>query len=143
MEPTTFDYTTLGDTAGSFPIAETTMDPAMAAGLIAFMGVFWILGLAIYVYMSLCTHLIAKKMKMENPWFAWIPILNFVLMLQMAKRPIWWLILMFIPFVNIVISIIVLVDIMKALGKPSWWVVLMMIPVVNFVVWGILAFKKQ
>jgi hypothetical protein len=40
-------------------------------------------------------------------------------MLEIAHRPIWWLILLFIPFVNIVVGIIIPLDIAKAFGKGA------------------------
>lgn len=107
------------------------------------MAVMWIVVLVLYVYMAICLYKIAKKQNAENPWFAWIPLLNAILIIQIAKRPIWWIVLMMIPLVNIVISIVVMIDFLKVLGKPAWWVILMMIPVVNLVVWGILAFEKK
>lgn len=50
-------------------------------------------------------------------WGILIPIYNIVLLVQIAGRPIWWVILFFIPFVNIVIAIIVSIDIAKNFGK--------------------------
>jgi Family of unknown function (DUF5684) len=50
-------------------------------------------------------------------WAILIPIYNTIVMLEIAGRPIWWIILLFIPFANIVVSIIVSIDIAKAFGK--------------------------
>ncbi|MFW6131322.1 MAG: DUF5684 domain-containing protein [Candidatus Aminicenantaceae bacterium] len=50
-------------------------------------------------------------------WGAIIPIYNVYLLLKVAKRPGWWLILYLIPIVNIVIHIIVVFDIAKNFGK--------------------------
>jgi Family of unknown function (DUF5684) len=50
-------------------------------------------------------------------WGAIIPIYNAILLLQIAGRPIWWIILLFIPLVNVVIGIIVSLDIAKNFGK--------------------------
>lgn len=119
------------------------IDPTMAAAALVMMGIMWIVMIVLYIYIALCLYKIGKKVNAENPWFAWIPILNIILVIQIAKRPIWWIILMLIPFVNIVIGIIVMIDFLKALGKPAWWVILMMIPVVQLVIWGILAFEKK
>jgi hypothetical protein len=85
----------------------------------------------------------AKKTGTDNAWFAWIPILNVVLMLTIAKKPIWWLILFFIPLANLVIGIIVWMEVAKALGKPEWLGILMIVPVANFIVPGYLAFSNS
>ena len=48
-----------------------------------------------------------------------IPFYNVYLMCRMAGRPGWWLILFLIPFVNIVIAIIVMIDLAKAFAKTA------------------------
>jgi Family of unknown function (DUF5684) len=50
-------------------------------------------------------------------WAAIIPIYNTYILLKIAGRPAWWLILFFIPIVNFVIAIIVFNDISKSFGK--------------------------
>lgn len=117
---------------------------AAGVGMAIFGGLMlvWLLFmLAIYVYFALCLMKIATKTNTPNGWFAWIPILNIILMLQIAKRPIWWIVLMLIPLVNIVISIIVWMDIAVARGKPNWLGILMIVPIANFIVPGYLAFS--
>lgn len=52
----------------------------------------------------------------QKGWTSIIPILNIVVLLKIVKRPIWWIVLMLIPIVNIVVLIIVLVDLAKAFG---------------------------
>jgi hypothetical protein len=52
-------------------------------------------------------------------WGAIIPIYNYYLMLKVAGRPGWWLILYLIPVVNLIIYIIVMLDIAKAFGKGT------------------------
>lgn len=59
----------------------------------AFAGGYVILWLAIYVYIALALQTIAKKTGTANGWMAWIPVLNFILMIQIASKPIWWIIL--------------------------------------------------
>jgi hypothetical protein len=52
-------------------------------------------------------------------WAAIIPIYNLIVMLEIAKKPLWWIILMLIPLVNIVIIILVCIEIAKQFGKDS------------------------
>ena len=52
-------------------------------------------------------------------WACLIPIYNLVVMLQIGGRPIWWLILMFVPFVNLIIALMIGIDIAKAFGKGA------------------------
>ena len=53
----------------------------------------------------------------QRGWTSIIPILNLLVLLRVVKRPWWWLLLMFIPIVNFVLIIIVLIDLAKAFGK--------------------------
>jgi hypothetical protein len=46
-------------------------------------------------------------------WAAIIPIYNAVVMLQIAKKPVWWIILFLVPIVNFVIAILVAIEIAK------------------------------
>jgi hypothetical protein len=112
---------------------------------VAFMGgflmVMLVMCLALYVYVALALQTIAQKTNTENGWLAWIPIVNVILMLSIAKKPIWWIILCLIPLVNIVIFIIVWMGIAEARNKPGWWGILMLVPVVSLVVPGYLAWS--
>ncbi|MCC6629269.1 MAG: signal peptidase I [Chloroflexi bacterium] len=49
-------------------------------------------------------------------WAAIIPIYNTLVWLRIIDRPWWWLLLMFVPFVNFVILIIMCNDLSKAYG---------------------------
>jgi hypothetical protein len=102
--------------------------------------VFFLLCIGVaYVYVSLALQTIAEKTRTENGWLAWIPIANIILMLNIAKKPVWWIILFLIPLVNIIMAIVVWMAVAEARGKPSWWGVLVIIPVVNLIVPGYLA----
>jgi hypothetical protein len=52
-------------------------------------------------------------------WGAIIPFYNIYLELKIIGRPGWWLILFFIPLVNLVIAIIVALDLAKSFGKSG------------------------
>lgn len=55
----------------------------------------------------------------EPGWACLVPFYNLYVLLKIAGRPGWWLLLMFIPLVNFVISIIVAIDVAKAFGKGA------------------------
>lgn len=102
--------------------------------------------LGFYVYLALALQTIAKKTNTPNTWFAWIPFLNIILMLQIADKPLWWIILLLIPIVNIIAGIVITIIVWMAIAeksrKPSWWGILMIVPFVNFIVPGYLAWSK-
>ncbi len=74
-------------------------------------------------------------------WAAIIPIYNLVVYLQIVNRPIWWIILMFIPLVNVVIWIIVTNDLAKAFGKGVGWTIGMLF--LGFIFYPILGFGSD
>ncbi len=98
--------------------------------------------LGIYVYLAIALQTMATKTKAENGWLAWIPIANVYLLCKVAGKPGWWLLLFFIPLVNIVITIIVWMAVAEARGKASWMGILMIVPFVNLIIPGYLAFSK-
>lgn len=115
-------------------------DPtALIAG---FLGVFIIIGLALYAFTAFCMMKIAERTNTENGWWAWIPILNLVLLCNIARKPIWWFLLLFVPLVNIVIYILLFVGMCEARGKPGWWAVLLLLPGINLIMLGVLAFAE-
>jgi hypothetical protein len=84
---------------------------------------------------------IAAKTNTPNGWLAWIPIANIILMLNIARKPIWWIVLFLIPLVNIVMIILVWMGVAEARNKPSWWGILIIVPIVNLIVPGYLAWS--
>lgn len=118
-------------------IAHPDVGVGVAGGL--FGGVMLIVWLAIYVYYALAFMTIANKTGTENAWMAWVPILNLWLMVQIADKEAWWIILFFIPVLNLVAAIVVTMAIAERVDKPSWWGILIIVPVVGLVVPGYLA----
>ena len=112
------------------------LGPGLVGGMFS---AFLVVGVAVYVYMALALQTIARKTNTKNDWLAWIPIANMALLLEIARKPLWWLLLLVIPLVNVVISIVVWVAVAEARGKPSWWGLLMIVPGVNLIVPGYLA----
>ena len=135
-----YNYNYNYDYSGS---AGTAISGGMAAAFFAIMLVWLLVVAAIYIYMAICLMKIAKKTSTNNAWFAWIPILNLVLMIQVAKKPIWWIIMFFIPLVNIVFSIMLWMAIAEAVKKPSWWGIMVIVPIMNIIMPGYLAFSKM
>jgi len=52
-------------------------------------------------------------------WGVLIPIYNVILLLQIADKPLWWIILFFIPLVNIVVAILIQIEIAAKFGKGA------------------------
>lgn len=96
-------------------------------------------GLIVAVFMIIVTWIIFQKAKKPG-WAAIIPIYNIFVFLQIVGRPLWWFILLLIPFVNIIIMIILMVDLAKKFGKGGGFAVgLILLPPIFM---AILAFGK-
>ncbi|MDF1543989.1 MAG: DUF5684 domain-containing protein [bacterium] len=96
---------------------------------------------AVYFYFSFCMYKIAQKCGCnDHAWWAWVPILNAVLMVECAGKPAWHFLILFVPIVNVVMSVIWWMKISENCGKPNWYGVLMIVPFVGLFVPAMLAF---
>jgi hypothetical protein len=55
----------------------------------------------------------------EPGWAAIVPIYNTIVMLKIVGRPLWWIVLLLIPFINLIVWIIVSIDLAKSFGKGA------------------------
>lgn len=123
-------------------VAAVAQDPRLPRAMVgSFFGLFFVGMLVCYVYMALAVQTIAAKTNTENAWLAWIPVVNIILLLNIAKKPIWWFILFLIPLVNIIVAIIVWMGVAEARNKPSWWGILLIVPLIGIIVPGYLAWS--
>ena len=59
-------------------------------------------------------------------WAIFIPIYNFYILLKIAGRPGWWLLLLLFPLVNIAIAFIVAIDVAKSFGEGAVFGILLL-----------------
>ena len=105
-------------------------------------GIFWLIWLGVYAFMAITLQMIAGKTGTSETWMAWVPVLNVYLMCKIAGKPGWWVLLFFIPFVNLVATVMVWMGIAEARQKPAWLGVLMLVPIANIVIPAHLAFSE-
>lgn len=120
---------------------------ALTGGLLlVVIAISTVVSIALYVFMSWAYMIIAKKLNMENAWFAWVPVLNLILMAQIGDINPWTLLLIIIPFVNVFYLIYFLVvssmKMSEKLGLDKYLGLLMFVPVVQYVFLGYLAWGK-
>ncbi|MEJ2367174.1 MAG: DUF5684 domain-containing protein [Acidobacteriota bacterium] len=96
----------------------------------------------LYLYLSLCLHVIGNKTGVPNAWLAWIPIINLWVVVRAGDKGLWWIIMFFIPLINIIFGVLIWVAIAERRGKPGWIGILTIIPVVNILIPGYLAFSE-
>jgi hypothetical protein len=76
---------------------------------------FWLIWGAVILFYIVSMWKVFEKAGQPG-WASIVPIYNAIVLLQIAQKPIWWILLYFIPIVNIVISVIVLHNISKNFG---------------------------
>lgn len=93
------------------------MDSGYSDAIGAGVGVVtWLISVAVGVFVIICTWKIYTKAGKPG-WAAIIPIYNILVLLEIVGRPWWFLLLMFVPVANIVVSIMVIFDEAKVFGK--------------------------
>lgn len=106
------------------------------------MTIIVVMSIAAYVYFGYAQYRIARKVGHQKPWWAWVPILQFVQIIQMAGKEWYWFLYCMVPFVNIVCGAILWIEIAKACKKDPIWGILTLFPVMNIVSVGVLAFSQ-
>ncbi|MBL8065032.1 MAG: hypothetical protein JNM34_04135 [Chthonomonadaceae bacterium] len=96
-------------------------------------GLYFIFGLISYVVMGFALMTLANKTghKDKNFW-GWIPILNVLLMLEIAELPLWYILLLLVPCVNVGVIIYTWWRIAEKRGKPGPAAIGLIVPVVGF-----------
>lgn len=64
-----------------------------------------LLSAGVYVWVALALSAVFRKSGVES-WKAWVPILNIVVLLQLAGLSPWFVVLAFVPFVNIAFVVV-------------------------------------
>ena len=71
-------------------------------------------------------------------WAGIVPIYNIIVLLTIVGRPIWWIALFCVPFVNFIVLIIVFIDLAKSFGKDLGFAIGMVL--LSFIFLPMLAF---
>jgi len=72
-------------------------------------------------------------------WQAIVPIYDYYVMLKLSGRPKWWLILLFIPGINFLVIIGIIIDFIKSYGKFTLreQAACLLLPFIYFLKWGL------
>lgn len=81
-------------------------------------------GVGSIVYLIVLVVVIAALWKVftkagKPGWAAIVPFYNIIVLLEIVGRPLWWIVLFLIPFVNIVVAFITSFDLAKSFGKGT------------------------
>jgi hypothetical protein len=95
------------------------MDDSMAlGGLLALLGAYLVFVLVIAVVMLISMWKIYSKAGQPG-WAVLVPIYNMIVLLNIVRKPVWWILLMLIPFVNFIIVILIYLELAKVYGKST------------------------
>ena len=78
--------------------------------------VFWIVWCAVILFMIVSMWKVFVKAGKPG-WACIVPIYNIIVLLDIAGKPLWWIILCLIPFVNFIVIILIYVGVAKNFGK--------------------------
>lgn len=104
-----------------------------------------LVSLAVFILMIAATWRIFTKAGRPG-WAAIVPIYNSLQLIWTAGKPWWWIILFFIPFVNIVVAAVLYYNLAKAFGKGVGYALLIFfLPFIGFplLAWGGAKYKLK
>ena len=99
-----------------------------------------------FMYLAIIVLTIVSMWKVfskarQPGWASIIPFYNTYILLLIGGKPGWWLILFFVPLVNLVVAIIAVLAVAKSFGKGVGFTVgLILLP---FIFWPIMAFDDS
>ncbi len=119
----------------------STGNAEVAAAGTAMFSVFALFYLAFAVFLIISLWKLFVKAGKPG-WAALIPIYNIVVMLEIVGRPVWWvLLIIFVPLLNVWLTIVMYLDLAKSFGKSlGFGIVSLFFPYVTI---PILAFGKS
>lgn len=94
-------------------------------------------GLAVAVLMIAAMWKVFAKAGKPG-WAAIVPIYNYIVMLEIIGKPLWWIVLLLIPLVNYVVIIIVMHGLSKSFGNGVGFTLGMIF--LPFIFWPMLGF---
>jgi hypothetical protein len=122
------------DATYSYPTAAASTDPAGSAA------VFLVIAAVLTVF--LVASIVAMWKMFEKAgkpgWASIVPIYNFIVLLQIIGRPWWWILLLFIPFVSLIMQFVIAVELAKAYGRSTMFgiVALGLFSIVGYLILG-------
>ena len=115
---------------------DSIFDPS-TVGILIGLGIFF---LVLLVLMIVSLWKIFEKAG-EEGWKAIIPVYSGVVMLKIIGKPTWWIILLLIPYVNIVFGIWTINLLSKSFGKNEGFTALLIF--FGFIFFPIMAFSDM
>jgi hypothetical protein len=91
----------------------------------------WLLYLLIILFVIGAAYWKVFQKAGQPGFLAFVPLLNVMLMLGIAGKPMWWILLLFIPGVNFLVVLMVYDSFAKAYGRGSLFALgLLLLPII-------------
>lgn len=105
---------------------------------------FWVIEVAFYVVGAIALFKIGEKANIKNRWVAFIPVVQYIVVLHSIDKSGWAIFLLFVPILNVILVIIWTVKFYLAFKVNVGLIVLsIIIPPVNLVMMLVVAFSEQ
>ncbi len=96
----------------------TNVDGGTVAAIMAAVAAYFLF-LMVFVVLSVIAMWKVFEKAGKPGWAALVPIYNTIILLEVVGRPVWWVVLMFVPIANIVVWLLIALDLAKAFGKSA------------------------
>lgn len=80
--------------------------------------VLWLFGSGLWLLLLVSMWKTFKKAG-EPGWAAIVPLYNSILILRIAGKPLWWVLLFFIPVVNVVAGLLTAIGVAQSFGRGT------------------------
>lgn len=113
---------------------------------LGFIGIVWLTPIIFLITFIVSIFVIAGIWKIfkkagKPGWASIVPVYNIVVMLEVVNKPIWWILLYFIPFVNMIVGLLVIYELAKIFKRGIGFTLgLVFLP---FIFYPILGFGKS
>src|SRR5687768_17512939 len=82
------------------------------------MAAYYLIGSLLLLYIVM-THVAMMKFFRkagEKGWKVWIPFYSVYIALRIIKKPLWWMVVYYIPFIGIMVAMGIVVEMLKSFG---------------------------
>ena len=118
--------------AGTYRYSKDTLPEEIGFLMLGVFAVLALLALGSVVLVVVAKWKIFAKAGKPG-WAAIVPIYNKLIMLRIVGRPDWWIVLVFIPPVNLGVSVLLNIDLTKVFGREEIFAIgLILLPVVFY-----------
>ncbi len=79
---------------------------------------YLIITLLSFVFVAIALYRLFQKAGYKG-WEALVPFYNFWVWVKIVKKPVWWFLLMFVPYINVFMLLLLIVELLKCFQKTG------------------------